>query len=40
MALYINQTGKITGGNGDYQIKVKDDKDLKYIMSLVKQVII
>ncbi len=39
MALYINQTGKITGGNGDYQIQVEDDKDLEYIMSLVKQAI-
>jgi len=26
-------------GNGDYQIQVEDDKDLEYIMSLVKQVI-
>lgn len=26
-------------GNGDYQIKVEDDKDLEYIMSLVKQVV-
>ena len=25
-------------GNGDYQIHVEDDKDLEYIMSLVKQV--
>jgi predicted transport protein len=27
-------------GNGDYQIQVEDDKDLEYIMSLVKQVIV
>jgi len=27
-------------GNGDYQIQVEDDKDLEYIMSLVKQIII
>ena len=27
-------------GNGDYQIQVEDDKDLEYIMSLVKQVIL
>jgi predicted transport protein len=27
-------------GNGDYQIQVDDDKDLEYIMSLIKQVII
>ena len=26
-------------GNGDYQIQVEDDKDLEYIMSLVKQAI-
>lgn len=26
-------------GNGDYQIHVEDDKDLEYIMSLVKQVL-
>jgi predicted transport protein len=26
-------------GNGDYQIKVNSDKDMEYIMSLVKQVI-
>jgi predicted transport protein len=26
-------------GNGDYQIQVENDKDLEYIMSLVKQVI-
>jgi predicted transport protein len=26
-------------GNGDYQIQVEDDKDLEYIMSLIKQVI-
>ena len=26
-------------GNGDYQIQVEDDKDLEYIISLVKQVI-
>lgn len=26
-------------GNGDYQIQVKDDKNLEYIMSLVKQAI-
>lgn len=26
-------------GYGDYQIQVEDDKDLEYIMSLVKQVI-
>lgn len=26
-------------GNGDYQIKVEDDKDLEYIMSLIKQVV-
>jgi predicted transport protein len=26
-------------GNGDYQIQVEDDKDLEYIMSLVKQTI-
>lgn len=26
-------------GNGDYQIQVDDDKDLEYIMSLVKQVV-
>lgn len=26
-------------GNGDYQLKVSDDKDLEYIMSLVKQAI-
>jgi predicted transport protein len=25
--------------NGDYQIQVEDDKDLEYIMSLVKQAI-
>jgi predicted transport protein len=24
-------------GNGDYQIRLKNDKDLEYIMSLVKQ---
>ena len=24
-------------GKGDYQIQVEDDKDLEYIMSLVKQ---
>jgi predicted transport protein len=27
-------------GNGDYQIQVEDDKDLEYIMSLVKQAIL
>ncbi len=27
-------------GNGDYQIQVEDDKDLEYIMSLVKQGIV
>lgn len=27
-------------GNGDYQLQVEDDKDLEYIMSLVKQVIV
>ncbi|TVL98975.1 MAG: hypothetical protein CV087_19805 [Candidatus Brocadia sp. WS118] len=26
-------------GNGDYQVQVEDDKDLEYIMSLVKQVL-
>lgn len=26
-------------GNGDYQIQVEDDKDLEYILSLIKQVI-
>lgn len=26
-------------GNGDYQIQVKNDKDLEYIMSLIKQII-
>jgi predicted transport protein len=26
-------------GNGDYQIQVEDDKDLEYIMSLIKQAI-
>ena len=26
-------------GNGDYQVQVEDDKDLEYIMSLVKQAI-
>ncbi len=26
-------------GNGDYQIQVKTDKDLEYIMSLIKQTI-
>jgi len=26
-------------GNGDYQIQVEDDKDLEYIMSLVKQAV-
>ena len=24
-------------GNGDYQIQVEDDRDIEYIMSLVKQ---
>ena len=27
-------------GNGDYQIQVENDKDLEYIMSLIKQVIV
>jgi predicted transport protein len=27
-------------GNGDYQIQVENDKDLEYIMSLIKQVIL
>lgn len=27
-------------GNGDYQIQVDSDKDLEYIMSLIKQVIL
>jgi len=27
-------------GNGDYQIQVENDKDLEYIMSLIKQVVI
>lgn len=26
-------------GNGDYEIKINSDKDLEYIMSLVKQAI-
>ncbi len=26
-------------GNGDYQIQIENDKDLEYIMSLIKQVI-
>lgn len=26
-------------GNGDYQVNIEDDKDLEYIMSLVKQVL-
>src|SRR5690554_594920 len=26
-------------GNGDYQIQIEDDKDLEYIMSLIKQVL-
>jgi predicted transport protein len=26
-------------GNGDYQIQVETDKDLEYIMSLIKQAI-
>ena len=26
-------------GNGDYEVAVSDDKDLEYIMSLVKQVL-
>lgn len=33
----VSQTGH--WGNGDYQLKVSDDKDLEYIMSLVKQAI-
>ena len=26
-------------GNGDYQIQIENDKDLEYIMSLIKQVL-
>jgi predicted transport protein len=33
----VSQIGH--SGNGDYQIQVTDDKDLEYIMSLVKQVL-
>ena len=33
-------SGKGHWGNGDYQIQVETDKDLEYIMSLIKQAII
>lgn len=36
LARDVSQIGHF--GNGDYQIKVEGDKDLEYIMSLVKQV--
>lgn len=37
LARNVSQIGKF--GNGDYEIKVTDTKDLEYIMSLVKQVV-
>ena len=37
LARDVSQVGH--SGNGDYQIHVTDDKDLEYIMSLVKQVL-
>jgi len=37
LALDVSNIGH--WGNGDYQIQVEDDKNLEYIMSLVKQVI-
>lgn len=37
LAQDVSSTGH--WGNGDYQIQVEDDKDLEYIMSLVKQAI-
>lgn len=37
LARDVSQVGH--SGNGDYQIQVTDDRDLEYIMSLVKQVL-
>jgi len=37
LALDVSNIGH--WGNGDYQIQVEDDKDLEYIMSLIKQAI-
>lgn len=37
LARNVSQIGKF--GNGDYEIKVTDTKDLEYIMSLVKQIL-
>ena len=37
LALDVSNIGH--WGNGDYQIQVEDDKDLEYIMSIVKQAI-
>lgn len=37
LARDVSETGH--WGNGDYQVKVSDDKNLEYIMSLIKQAI-
>lgn len=37
LARNVSQIGKF--GNGDYEIKVSDTKNLEYIMSLVKQIV-